>query len=191
MIDFTPLHNRSMTYSAFAATVSPNDLRPALEESADELLAILKTCTDADVTFVPTDPAAKDDAADRPEDAAIAWTAAHIIVHVTASAEETAFLGAELARGVTHHGRSRSEVPWETVTTVAQCRQRVIESRRMRLAARDMWPDTPDLTTSNEPFPSAGQLNAIGYMLLGLIHEQGHLAQLRDAIGQAQAARGA
>ena len=52
---------------------------------------------------------------------------------------------ADLARGVAFHGRSRSEVPWETVTTIAQCRARLEESRRMRLASLDMWPDQPYL----------------------------------------------
>ena len=68
-----------------------------------------------------------------------------MIVHTTASSEEAAFIAAELARGVEFHGRSRSEVPWETVTTIEQCRHRLEESRRMRLATLQIWPDEPDL----------------------------------------------
>jgi hypothetical protein len=43
---------------------------------------------------------------------ALPWTLGHVIVHITASAEESAFLAAELARGVHRRtGRSRFEVP--------------------------------------------------------------------------------
>ncbi len=63
-----------------------------------------------------------------PTDAAevgLAWTLGHVIVHLTASAEEAAFLGAELARGVEPHGRSRYEVPWRTLVTIEGARARL------------------------------------------------------------------
>lgn len=49
------------------------------------------------------------------DDVHLAWNLGHVIVHTMASAEESAALAAELARGVEYHGRSRYEVPWETV----------------------------------------------------------------------------
>src|SRR5574340_31090 len=91
---------------------------------------LLRRCKDADVTFVPVDPQAHDSAATSAEELGIAWTLGHIVAHMTASAEESAALAAELARGVSYHGRSRYEVPWQTVTTVRQCRSRLEESRR-------------------------------------------------------------
>jgi hypothetical protein len=58
-------------------------------------------------------------------------TLAHVIVHTTASAEESRLSGGRDARGVPNHGRSRYEVPWQSVTTIDQCRHRLEESRRM------------------------------------------------------------
>ena len=115
------------------------------------------------------------------------WTLGHVIVHMTASSEESAALAAELARGVTDRGgRSRSEVPWTTITTIDQCRARLLESRRMRLGSLGMWPDNPDLDNAvnlkriNEP------VNAFARFLLGLIHEHSHLKQIEDIVFQAK-----
>jgi hypothetical protein len=101
------------------------------------------------------------------------WTLGHLIVHVTASAEEAAAIAAELARGVPHRGgRSRSEVHWTTVTTVEQCRQRLEESRRMRLASLGMWPDQPDLSnTYLPPREGAEPVNAVIRFVNGLRHD--------------------
>ncbi len=72
---------------------------------------MLRRCVDADVTFVPSDPMAHDAAAASDDESEIAWTLGHIIVHMTASSEESAALAAELARGVAYHGRSRTRRP--------------------------------------------------------------------------------
>jgi hypothetical protein len=112
-----------------------------------------------------------------------------VVVHHTASSEETAFLAAELARGVANHGRSRYETPWEQVTTMAQVRQRLDESRRMRLATIEIWPDQPDLE-QHVTFPFLeGPINAKAYFALGLMHEDSHIAQLREIVRQAKEAR--
>ena len=103
----------------------------------------------------------------------MAWTLAHVIVHLTASAEEKAFLAAEMARGVRLHGRSRYEVPWQTVMTIAQCRQRLAECRRMCLASLDMWPDDPCLLNKKMPWPGYPRVDARGYFILGLSHAAG------------------
>ena len=143
-------------------------------------------CADADVTFVPLDPNANDPYAVREEDKHIAWTLGHLVVHVTASAEESAALAAELARGVVNHGRSRYEVPWETVTTIDQCRRRLEESRRMRTASLAMWPDEPHLDNAYEPWPGAPRVNPLSRFVLGLLHDYDHLGQIADSVGQAR-----
>jgi hypothetical protein len=85
--------------------------------------------------------------------------------------------------------RSRYEVPWETVTTAAQVVHRLEESRRMRLAMLDAWPDEPHLDQTQNPIPRLGPLNAISRFLLGLGHDAAHIEQIHDAVRQAKAAR--
>jgi hypothetical protein len=162
-----------------------DDLRHLTTALIDDVEQMLHDCVDADVTFVPVDPLANDPDAATSEELSIAWTLGHIVVHMTASSEELAALAAELARGVNFHGRSRSEVPWTTITTVAQCRARLAESRRMRLASLDMWPDTPHLSNVHalrEGLPATGPIT---WFLGGLRHGASHLDQLRDVISQA------
>jgi hypothetical protein len=152
------------------------------------MLSLIIGCTDADVIFQPIDPAADDPYAEDDE-GEMAWTLGHVIVHATASAEESAALASELARGVELHGRSRSEVPWRSVTTIAQCRHRLEESRRMRLASLDMWPDHPYLDNRYQRGPTAPAINAVGRFVLGLRHDHAHLGQIADVVEQAVAAR--
>jgi hypothetical protein len=149
-------------------------------------LDIIASATDADVVFVPVDPQANDTFG-KAEDKDLAWTL-HVIVHATASSEEGAALSSPLARGLAVEGRSRYETPWETVTTVAQLHQRLEESRRMRLAFLETWPDEPHLDVIQTL--SFGQLNAVARFLAGLLHEDSHLEQLREIMRQAHAARG-
>jgi len=148
----------------------------------------------ADVTFVPADPAANDTFAPAGSDAGVVtlpWTLGHVIVHVTASSEEGAALALTLARGLPVMGRSRYETPWETLTTVAQLVQRLEESRRMRLALLDAWPDQPHLDNADTPIPQFGPLNPVARFVLGLSHDQSHVDQIQDIVAQAKAARGA
>lgn len=169
--------------------LTPDDLRRLTNALIDDVLHMLRHCADADVTFVPIDPAANDTFASSEDEVGIAWTLGHVIVHMTASSEESAALAAELARGVEYHGRSRSEVPWQTMKTMAQCRARLRESRRMRLASLDMWPDSPHLENSYTPREGANPIGPVARFLSGLRHDASHLAQLRDVIGQARVAR--
>ena len=133
----------------------------------DKMLALIAECKDADVTFEPVDPEAHDPYAESAEEVELAWTLGHLIVHTTASAEESAALAAELARGVGFHGRSRSEIPWQEVTTVAQCRERLAESRRMRLASLGMWPARPSMTVGM-PYRVASQPPRSGPTTIGM-----------------------
>jgi hypothetical protein len=189
MLDFGAVRDKQITFHAFVAGLTVEDLRSLTNEMIDDMLAKLSGIHDADVVFVPEDPEAEDTFANDSAEASLPWTLGHVVVHVTASAEESAFLAAEMARGVEHHGRSRYEVPWEAVTTAAQCRQRLEESRRMRLASLDMWPDEPHLANTYIPWKAMGEINAVGRFVLGLRHDWDHLAQIDEIVRQAKTVR--
>lgn len=186
MLDFASFRNKTKTLDELTSGLTIDDLRALSRESIDIITKHIEGCTDADVVFQPVDPAANDTYAASDADKGIAWTLGHVIVHVTASAEESAFLGAEMARGVENHGRSRYETAWETVTTMTQCRQRLAESLRMRLASLDMWPDTPDLTITYAPWPGGPSLNAVSRFVLGIMHEESHYEQIAEIVRQAR-----
>lgn len=186
MLDFTRLRNKEITLAEMTAGLTRDDLGQLTNELVDAFLTLIANCTDADVVFVPDDPEAFDSAAADAGDVNLPWTLGHVLVHVTASAEESAALAAEQARGVEYHGRSRREVYWETVTTIAQCRQRLEESRRMRLASLEMWPAEPYLDNLAES-RAYGWFNAVGRYVLGFRHEQEHLKQAANIVAQAKA----
>lgn len=188
MLDFTPVRNKEITMAELVARFTTEHLRRFTNAMINEMLAIIKDCTDEDVVFVPEDPKANDTFAADAADANLAWTLGHLVVHVTASAEESAALAAELARGVEYHGRSRSEVPWQTVTTIEQCRERLEESRMMRLASLGMWPRNPYLDNVYEGY-NGTKINPVMRFVYGLSHDDGHLAQMREVVRQAKAAR--
>ena len=152
--------------------------------------AAVEGVVDADVTFVPVDEAANDTFASGDADVNIAWTLGHVIVHTTASSEEGAALGLVLARGLPVEGRSRYETPWETVHTAQQVIQRLEESRRMRLAMLDAWPDQTHLDNRVKLWESIGEVNAVGRFVIGLLHDDSHVDQIREVMRQAKAARG-
>jgi hypothetical protein len=179
-----------MTYGELVAELTVEDLRRLTNGMIDYQLELITECTDADVVFVPDDPEANDTFAVDASEVDLAWTLGHVIVHTTASSEESAAIAVELARGVPYRvGRSRSEVPWETVMTIEQCRHRLQESRRMRLASLDMWPDAPYLDNTYEPRPGMEPRNGIGRFVGGLSHDDSHLEQIGKIVEQARAAR--
>jgi len=61
------------------------------------------------------------------------------------------------------------------VTTKAECVQRLEESRRIRLAYLDTWPDQPHLDVQREVserfLEKFGPMNAVSSFLSGLKHE--------------------
>ncbi|MCA9864967.1 MAG: DinB family protein [Anaerolineae bacterium] len=189
MLDFARLRNRQATLDDLMSGLTVDDLRDLTNEMIDHQLALIADCTDADVTFVPDDPAAEDKYAADASEANLAWTLGHVIVHVTASSEEKAFLAAEQARGIDREGRSRYETPWQTVTTIAQVRARLEESRRMRLATLDVWPDEPDLDLTINYRWLRGSMNAVARFAMGLFHDDDHLGQIAEIVRQAHAAR--
>jgi hypothetical protein len=189
MLDFIAVREGRISYTELVADLTLDDLRDLTNEMIDAVLELIADCVDADVIFTPEDPHAHDPFAATPEEVDLAWNLGHVIVHITASSEESAAIAAELARGVNHHGRSRYEVPWQTVTTVAQCRQRLEESRRMQLASLGMWPDEPHLDNVYELWSDAPPVNATGRFILGLMHADDHLDHIAEIVRQAHAAR--
>ena len=190
MLDFSAVRRKERTVGDVCADLTPADLRRLTDEMVDTMLALVADCTDADVTFEPHDPEAEDPYAEDPDEALMPWTLGHVIVHVTASSEEAAYLAAELARCVPHERRrSRYEVPWRTTRTIADCRARLEESRRMRLASLDMWPDSPHLANIVRFRDDGPSYNAIARFALGLMHDEGHLGQIAEIVRQARAAR--
>lgn len=182
LLDFTSVRTRTVTMNDFAASLSLEQLRLLTEASVERMLALLAVATNADVVFVPDDPEATDDAAADPSDRGLAWTLGHNVVHATASADEYAAVATELARGVPFHGRPRYETPWESITTIAQCRQRLEESRRIRVASLGMWPDEPHLENGYIAWGTSGWVNAKGIFVWGLAHDADHEGQMRKIL---------
>jgi hypothetical protein len=189
MLDFNPVREKRITLNDLGANLSSQDLRDLTIEIIRYQQELIADCKDADVVFVPDDPHAHDPFAEREQDIKLSWTLGHVIVHVTASSEEAAAIAAELARGVSYHGRSRYEIPWETMNTIQQCRERLAESQRIRLASLEMWPDPPHLENKYKSRPGAPVMNAISRFLYGLMHDDDHLEQLSKIIRQAEKAR--
>jgi len=171
-----------------ARDLTATDLRNLTNEMIDTMLSMIADATDEDVVFVPQDPNA-DDPFGIPEEKNLVWTLGHVAVHTTASSEESAALALTLARGLTPEGRSRYEVPWRSVQTIDQVRHRFEESRRMRLAMLDAWPDEPHLETVYSVSPRFGPFNATARFLMGLYHDDDHLGQLREIMRQVREAR--
>jgi hypothetical protein len=190
MLNFAPVRAKEITLQELSADLAVTDLRRLTDEMVGAMLSLIAGCTDADVVFLPADPEAYDRYAASAETLRVPWTLGHVIVHTTASAEECAFLAAEVARGVSDRGgRSRYEVPWPSVTTVAQSRARLEESRRMRLACLDAWPGTPHLEPTYRFRPDGPAFGAAGLFIYGLFHDDSHLGQIAEIVRQAKAVR--
>jgi len=184
MIDFTPVSSGQRRIGDLAAEVTFDTLPAATNAQIDEMVALIHDLSDAQVRFVASDPQAE---------GGVGWSAAHLIAHVTATSEEAAVRSSILARGIDcpFEPRLRVEVEWTTLMTKAACLQRLAESRRIRQGYLSAWPDQPRLDTHLD-LPAAfaervGPMNAIGACLLGLAHEAGQFAQLREIIAQAKA----
>lgn len=192
-IDFSPIDNKEITMPEFAKQFSVDDLRAATETSIKTVLGFVEDMTDEQLTFIPHDPNANDQAAIEGEEH-IGWSLAHLVLHVTASCEEGAAFSSVLARGIPMGGRLRAEPYWKTVTTKKQVLHRLEESRRMRLAFLDTWPDEPHLDVFRE-FPEDSRfynkLDAVASFLFGLKHESGHYEQFGEARRQAMEATAA
>lgn len=195
-LDLSPLIRGELKAIDFVRMYKPTvqDLRTATNKSINAILYIIRDLNDADVVFDPIDPEANDPHA-KPGEEKIGWSIAHLVAHVTASSEEWATYSSILARGIIYppEPRLRYETEWRDIITKAQAVQRLEESRRMRLAYLDTWPDTPHLNVYRELSPrfleKAGEMNAPAAFLFGLKHEIGHHDQFREVARQARAAR--
>ena len=187
MLDFSQYHSKETPLSRLVEHLQTEDLYNLTNQMINEMLLLIADCNDGDAVFVPEDPDAYDSAAATEEELRMSWTLGHVIVHMSASSEEAAAIAAEMARGVTRRrGRSRSEVPWQSVETIEDCRHRLEESRRMRLASLDMWPDNPDL--ENRVKDHRGDLlNPISRFIVGLAHDDSHLEQIAKIVNQSKA----
>lgn len=189
MIDYHQLGDRNLPLADITDGQTKDDLRQLVNDMIDAQLDMIAHCVDADVTFTPQDEAADDPHASSADEVGMAWTLGHVIVHCCASAEESTFLAAELARGVANHGRSRFEPHWSTIKTIRQCREALEESRRMRLATLEVWPRQPNLDNRYEVWSGGPIANAMELYVSGHVHEYSHFDQIRDIVQQAAAAR--
>ncbi len=184
LIDFAPVETQQVSLYDFAQRFSVDDLRSATNASLDTILASIGDADDAQVTFIPDDPDADDPFAPEAE-RYLGWSLAHLVAHVTASSEEGAAYSAILARGIAYprEPRLRYEPDWHSFQTRAQVLQRIEESRRIRLAALDMWPDEPHLDVFREVseryLERNGKANAKAAFLYSLRHEHAHHAQIQ------------
>jgi hypothetical protein len=99
-----------ITFADIVKDVNHSDLRSQTDEFFSTVQSIIDGATNADVTFLPQDPETR-------EENGLGWPLSHILVHLTASMEEAAAMGAMLARGVKVEARLRYETPWESIQT--------------------------------------------------------------------------
>ncbi len=176
-VNFEDMTNRTRSMPEQVAHVQHGDLPGLTAELYDRLDTLIAGLTDAQVVFVAEDPA---------QDEEPGWNMVHVILHITASAEEGMALGSSLARNVEFTGRSRFEPDWETITTAEQVTQRLAESRRMALAFLETWPDDPYLDNTYE-HNFFGPMNAMSHAVLGLWHGAHQIPQAEEIARQAKA----
>lgn len=178
MPDFAAVRAEPLTLAVLARDFD----QPALASITDQMYTILREAiggaADADIGFVLDDPHAAD--------GETGWTLAHIVTHLTATAEEAAAIGVTLARGVAVSQRLRYEMPWEELTTVQQVWVRLEESHRICHAFLKAWPTKPHLDLTYEIGTRFGPLNAVGWHLIGLMHADAHIEQLGETLRQAK-----
>jgi hypothetical protein len=191
-IDFAALTNEGSEPVEFAKPFSKNDLKTAINDYLDSISDIIKDLNDSQLIFQPVDETANDPDAKTTAEISMAWSIAHLVLHVTASLEEGAAVSSLLARGVAIGGRFRYEPDWRDVTTSKQVNHRLAESRRMCLAYLDTWPDEPHLDTYRIYPPDSRhantKMNAPASLLFSLKHLSGHLDQFRNTVEQAKKA---
>jgi hypothetical protein len=183
------MRRKEVSLQDLAEPLAREDLAKLTREMCEDQLALIADAENEDFVFVPDDPDANDTFAANAEEVGLSWTLGHVIVHATASSEESAALALLLARGLPVEGRSRYEVPWEEARTTEFLRHRIQESMRMRLSMLAAWPDEPHLDNFYTPYKDRPPMNAKGRFLGGLAHDDSHLGQIRKIMAQARQRR--
>lgn len=178
MLDFATMRSQPPALIQAACQLDQAALVRITDQLSNTIKQAIEGASDSAVAFGPRDPHTH---GDKP-----GWTAAHVVTHLTATAEESAAIGATLARGVQVTQRLRYEAPWEELTTVQHIQERLAESARMCRAFLEVWPANPNLDLTYEVGPRYGPLNAAAWHLIGLMHAEGHIEQLREALRQAK-----
>jgi hypothetical protein len=189
LIDFQPVFKKEKTLIDLANEYSHAGLGDALNSYVDVTLQIINSVSDEQAQYIPFDPEADDPHAATEADRHIGWSLIHLVMHVTATAEEAAAFSSILARGIAIGGRLRRWRNWRAVTTCAETVARLEECRRMCLAYLATWPDRPDLSTKRtmpEDFKWPGPNAPISF-LAGLMHWHKHIEQLQQVAEQARA----
>ncbi len=188
LINFQPVYNKEKTLGDLASEYSSADLCRALNSYVDFTIQIISSVSDEQAIHIPSDPDANDPYATTEAERHLGWSLVHLVMHVTASAEEAAAFSSILARGIALGGRLRMEQDWRQVTTCAQAVARLEECRRMCLAYLATWPDQPDLITVRIMPENASWMkpNAPISFLAGLMHWHKHIEQFQKV---AEAAR--
>src|SRR5262249_37278463 len=142
--NFSHVRSGTMTYADLARPLTYHDLHELTDEMVDRMLWIVRDATDADVVFVPIDPNASDTFATEGEEN-IAWTLGHVIAHAIAAAraKEPPALPPPLAPDLTPEVPRPCEPPGRVATPLPRFPTRLYESRRMRHAFLNAWPDPP------------------------------------------------
>ncbi len=181
LINFQPVYNKEKTLGDLASEYSNADLCRALNSYVDFTIQIISSVSDEQAIHIPSDPDANDPYATTEAERHLGWSLVHLVMHVTASAEEAAAFSSILARGIALGGRLRSEQDWRQVTTCAQAVARLEECRRMCLAYLATWPDQPDLITVRIMPENASWMkpNAPISFLAGLMHWHKHIEQFQ------------
>ena len=189
-LDFTPVRSSAVKLEQFAQMFTVEELRALTLDMLDAVRDIVEQADDAQVLHIPDDPDAFDPAA-LPGEERLGWSLAHLVLHVTASAEESAAISSILARGIVYgrEPRLRYEPYWRAITSKAQTLARLDECRRICLGYLDAWPDAPHLDiyreTSERSREKNGRMNAVATYLYGFMHLDGHLPQFREVLRQA------
>ncbi len=179
VFDMEAFRSGKASYADLVRDITHSDLYRFTDEYFSTVQPIVADVTDRATTFVPRDAALKDPGEQ-------AYTLGHVIVHLTATLEESASVASVLARDIAFDGRLRYEVPWETIHTAQQIHERLKESQRMCRAYLDAWPDAPHLDITIMRIPSFGPMNAVGMHMLGIMHGEAHIEQLREIMRQAK-----
>ena len=86
MLDFTSVRERKLSFVEVTNGLTKTDLYTLTNEMIDTMLHIIADAVDEDVVFVPQDPNANDTFGIA-EEADLAWTLGHVVVHATASSD--------------------------------------------------------------------------------------------------------